>query len=68
MTARSLAMCAARPTRGSGSAKVAFAEARIRSQLSASSSPPPQQMPFTAAITGLFRFGSSCKPPNPPTP
>src|SRR3989338_258990 len=56
------------PERISGSAKVALAEHRIRSADSASSRPPPQQMPFTAAITGLFRLGSSCKPPKPPTP
>ncbi len=24
--------------------------------------------PLTAAITGLFRFGNSWRPPNPPTP
>ncbi len=47
------------PDRISGSAKVALSLARMRSQLNANSSPPPQQMPFTAAITGLLRFGSS---------
>ena len=52
----------------SGSAQLALSDATIRSQDSASSNPPPQQMPFTAQITGLFRFGSSCNPPTPPTP
>ena len=52
----------------SGNAKVACSDAKIRSAESASSKPPPQQIPFTAAITGLFRPGNSCKPPNPPTP
>ena len=32
----------------------------------ASSRPPPTAMPFTAAITGLFKPGNSCRPPNPP--
>ena len=52
----------------SGRAKVAVSEARIISHEKAIYSPPPQQLPLIAAITGLFIFGSSCSPPNPPTP
>ena len=40
---------AARPTRGSGSAKVAFSDAMMRSQASAISKPPPIATPLTAA-------------------
>ena len=35
---------------------------------STTSKPPPQAMPLTAAITGLFRLRGWFKPPNPPTP
>ena len=56
------------PERISGNAKVAWAAARIISQESAISSPPPQQIPFIAAMTGLLSWGSSCKPPKPPIP
>ena len=56
------------PERISGRAKVEVSEARIRSQEIASSSPPPQQMPLTAATIGLLRCGSSWMPPKPPIP
>ena len=47
---------AARPTRGSGRAKVAFsADATMMSPASAISKPPPMAKPLTAAITGLSR-------------
>jgi hypothetical protein len=56
------------PDRISGRAKVACSAARMMSADSANSSPPPQAMPFTAAITGLFRPRNSCSPPKPPLP
>ena len=46
---------AARPTRGSGSANIAWSEAMMMSQASAISKPPPMATPLTAAITGLSR-------------
>ena len=52
----------------SGKAKVACSATRRISALSASSSPPPQQIPLMAAITGLFSARNSCSPPKPPTP
>ncbi len=56
------------PERISGSAKRAWSAAMIKSADKASSKPPPTAMPLTAAITGLLRSGSICRPPNPPTP
>ena len=56
------------PARISGSAKLALAEASIRSHDSANSQPPPTAMPFTAAMRGLFSAGNSWMPPKPPTP
>src|SRR5262245_36008114 len=56
---------AARPTRGSGRAKVAVSEATIRSQASAISKPPPIATPLTAAITG---FGLSKREVSPAKP
>ena len=56
------------PARASGSAKRACSAATIRSADKASSKPPPTAIPLTAAITGLFKLGSCCSPPNPPTP
>ena len=56
------------PERISGKANEACSAANIISAERANSRPPPQQIPFTAAITGLFMWGNSCKPPKPPTP
>ena len=63
-----LAASATVPALISGRPKRAAEDARIRSQDSASSNPPPTAMPLTAAINGLFSPGSSWMPPNPPTP
>ena len=52
----------------SGSANVACSAAMMMSAEIISSKPPPKAMPFTAAMTGLFSPGSSCRPPKPPTP
>src|SRR5882757_70862 len=57
---------AARPTRGSGSAKVAFSEAMIRSQASAISNPPPIATPLTAAMIGLSQSKREVSPAKPP--
>ena len=51
-----------------GSGMNILLDTNIMSQDSASSNPPPQQIPFTAAITGLFMPRNSCNPPKPPTP
>ena len=56
---------AARPTRGSGRANLAWSEAMMMSQASAISKPPPMAMPFTAAITGLSRSKRLARPPKP---
>ncbi len=52
----------------SGSESCAVVEATIRSQASASSSPPPAAQPLIAAITGLSRSNSSVRPAKPPGP
>ena len=52
----------------SGRLNEADSAARMRSQERAISKPPPTAMPLTAAMTGLLRSGSSCRPPKPPTP
>ena len=57
---------AARPTRGSGSAKVAFSEAMMRSQASAISKPPPIATPLTAAMIGLSQSKRVVRPAKPP--
>src|ERR1700756_2634035 len=57
---------AARPTRGSGSAKVAFSEAMMRSQASAISKPPPMATPLTAAMIGLSQSKRVVSPAKPP--
>ena len=57
---------AARPTRGSGSAKVAFSEAMMRSQASAISKPPPIATPLTAAMIGLSQSKREVRPAKPP--
>src|SRR6202022_626960 len=59
---------AARPTRGSGRAKVAFSEAMIRSQASATSKPPPIATPLTAAMIGLSQSKRVVRPEKPPFP
>ena len=56
---------AARPTLGSGRAKVALSEAMTMSQASAISKPPPMATPLTAAITGLSRSKRLARPPKP---
>src|ERR1700730_13968364 len=55
---------AARPTRGSGSANVAFSEAMMRSQASAISKPPPMATPLTAAMIGLLEAQPGGRPGN----
>ena len=57
---------AARPTRGSGKAKVAFSDAMIRSQASAISKPPPIATPLTAAMIGLSQSNRVVSPAKPP--
>ena len=57
---------AARPTRGSGKAKVAFSEAMMRSQASAISKPPPMATPLTAAMIGLSQSKREVRPAKPP--
>ena len=57
---------AARPTRGSGRAKVAFSEAMMRSQASAISKPPPIATPLTAAMIGLSQSKRVVSPAKPP--
>ena len=57
---------AARPTRGSGNANVAFSEAMMRSQASAISKPPPMATPLTAAMIGLSQSKREVSPANPP--
>ena len=57
---------AASPTRGSGSAKVAFSEAMMRSQASAISKPPPMATPLTAAMIGLSQSKREVSPAKPP--
>ena len=57
---------AARPTRGSGSAKVAFSDAMMRSQASAISKPPPIATPLTAAMIGLSQSNREVRPAKPP--
>jgi hypothetical protein len=46
------------PTRASGNAKRAELAATMKSQLSASSKPPPMQPPWTAATDGIFNASS----------
>src|SRR5436190_3704013 len=57
---------AARPTRGSGNAKIAFSAAMMRSQASAISKPPPMATPLTAAIISLSQSKREVSPANPP--
>ncbi len=57
---------AARPTRGSGRANIAFSEAMMRSQASAISKPPPMATPLTAAMIGLSQSKREVSPANPP--
>src|SRR5260221_8144267 len=57
---------AARPTRGSGRANVAFSEAMMRSQASAISKPPPMATPLTAAMIGLSQSKREVSPAKPP--
>src|SRR5882672_10655466 len=52
----------------SGSAKRACSSITMMSVPSTISKPPPQAMPFTAAMIGLFRLRGWFRPPNPPTP
>src|SRR5579871_346824 len=70
MRRRSLMLAASgtTPTLISGSAKRACSSSTIRSQPSTSSKPPPQAMPFTAAMIGLSRLRGWLRPPKPPTP
>ena len=56
---------AARPTLGSGRAKVALSEAMMMSEASAISKPPPIATPLTAAITGFSRSKRLARPPKP---
>ena len=55
------------PTRGSESIIEALSEARMMSQASAISKPPPAAWPLTAAITGLSKSNISVMPANPPS-
>src|ERR1700731_4522696 len=57
---------AASPTRGSGSANIAFSEAMMRSQARAISKPPPMATPLTAAMIGLSQSNREVSPANPP--
>ena len=52
------------PRLTSGNAKMALDEAKIKSQLMIISQPPPKQIPFTAAMTGLRPLRRE-SPPNP---
>ena len=56
------------PSRTSGNANSAAADATITSAASASSKPPPIASPLTAAITGLSNAKNSVRPANPPGP
>src|SRR6185437_9117334 len=59
---------ASTPTLISGRAKRACSSITMMSQPSTISKPPPQAMPFTAAIRGLSRLRGWFKPPKPPLP
>ena len=51
-----------------GEGEKIFSAAIIRSQDNASSNPPPIAKPFSAHMTGLFKFQFSVSPAKPPSP